>query len=71
MLKFFKSSESRVDIIWKGKFAISRTSILAICKDLETFCNRLKFYDYQEKDLTAKKKASFPPFSYLTLDFKV
>lgn len=60
-----------VDIIWKGRFAISRTSILAIRKDLETFYDRITILRLPRKGLQRGEKKeeeeNSNPFPYLDI----
>lgn len=58
-------SENRVHIIGKGRLAISRTSIPAIRKDLETFLDRIRILRSPGKRLQSQNSS----FSYLLLFF--
>lgn len=57
---FCNFSENRVHIIWKGRLAISRTSIPAIRKDQETFLDRIRI-------LRSPGKRLHPPKVILSL----
>lgn len=52
---FCNFSENRVHIIWKGRLAISRTSIPAIRKDQETFLDRIRILRSVGKRLYPQK----------------
>lgn len=47
-------TENRVHIIWKGRLAISRTSLQAIRKDPETFPDRITILQSPGKQLRPK-----------------
>lgn len=61
---FCDFSENRVDIIWKGRLAISRTSIPAIRKDLETFLDRIRIFTITRK-MTSEPKNPICCFTLL------